>query len=63
MKTLMAKPFWRSKTLWINVIGTLMSIGIILGDYTRAPWLVVIMGILNVINRFFTAQALTFKSN
>ena len=55
------KPFWQSKTFWLNVI----AISILIADYLftnqiiPAEWGVLILGILNIINRFFTSQPVT----
>lgn len=55
------KPFWQSKTFWLNVI----AIAILVGDYLftnqiiPAEWGVLVLGILNIINRFFTSQPLS----
>ena len=53
------KPFWASKTLWVNVIAVIASITVTLGLFDLTPELQatiigVVMGIVNIALRFVT---------
>ena len=58
------KPFWKSKTLWVNVIGLLIAVLQQLGTINWIPQetLVIVLGILNVILRFISNSSLTLTS-
>lgn len=58
-QTVPVKPFWRSKTIWINVIVTIVGIiAVIQSQYPDLAILVTISGILNVVLRSVTASTI-----
>lgn len=65
----MKKPFWASKTLWVNLIVLLAAIfGIFEIDIGLTPTVqtalaTVIMAIVNMILRAITKSAVTVKSD
>lgn len=61
---LMGKPWWRSKTVWANLLavaGVFLSqfAGIDLGAEVQAEILVIIMGVVNLVLRFRTTEPIT----
>lgn len=62
-----SKPFWQSKTFWVNFLTLLVSVlTLIVGNewVKENPAIVSIVGVvitgLNVVLRFLTNQAVTF---
>lgn len=55
------KPWWRSKTIWFNVVTVLLGFIQIVNQHFVIPpeWLAYIMGLGNVILRFITETKLT----
>ena len=55
------KPFWQSKVFWLNAIAILVLIGdyLFTNHIIPAEWGVLVLGILNIILRFLTSQAVT----
>ena len=55
------KPFWQSKTFWVNVIAVLILVAdyLFTNQIIPAEWGVLALGILNIILRFMTSQAVT----
>ena len=54
----MSKPWWQSKTVWLNIIAAIVSIGSALNTVVPQSWLPVIglvVGIANIVLRFFTS--------
>lgn len=55
------KPFWESKTFWLNVI----AIAVLVADYLFTNQIipaeigVLVLGILNIVLRFLTSQPLS----
>lgn len=58
-----SKPFWASKTLWLNIIGIAWVVGAKpLGLPTLSPEIEMgILGALNVILRFITKSEITIS--
>ena len=52
------KPFWRSKTLWTNGLALLGGVGGYLTSGDTATLAVAILGIINLVLRLVTRQAL-----
>ena len=55
------KPFWKSKTLWVNIIaiaGILLynQYGIDLDAETQAAAVTSVLAVINIILRIFTSQ-------
>lgn len=52
------KPFWRSKTIWANVISALVAILLLVSQSPSlmqySEWLLLAQGILNIVLRFVT---------
>ena len=62
------KPFWQSKTMWINGLTVLAMILAFVVDTQMAgglpfeldsAWLVLILGIVNILLRFVTNQPIS----
>lgn len=57
------KPFWESKTFWVNVIAIL----ILVGDYLFTNQIIpvevgaLVLGILNIILRFVSDKTISFS--
>jgi uncharacterized membrane protein len=56
-----SKPFWESKTFWVNLVLALIAILELATDALPLPegsgvWLVFIIGVLNIVLRFVTVQ-------
>lgn len=70
LTTVLAKPWWESKTIWLNVLGVIvLLVGILLdaGDELLLPtqalaWLGVILAAANGLLRFATRQPLASGS-
>lgn len=48
MKTLLT-----SKTFWLNVLGTAVQVAPVLGPMIPQPYGILVLGLLNVLNRYF----------
>ncbi len=63
-----AKPFWTSKTLWINVIALIAALGGIfeidigLTPVVQTAMVTSIMAVVNMILRAITKSAVTVKA-
>ncbi len=59
----MSKPFWQSKTFWINllaIVGALVG-GDAMGAEVQAEVVAVIMGAVNLVLRYMTDTGVTLK--
>lgn len=55
------KKFWESKTFWINVVAILTGIGLTLQDNLATGVPLTGIGIVNIILRSISKQAITWK--
>jgi membrane protein YdbS with pleckstrin-like domain len=62
-----AKPFWKSKTFWFNVLALLLTVASAFGyqDFKPDPWVqdlaTVIIIVVNLILRFVTSTPVRFR--
>lgn len=57
----MAKEFWKSKTIWVNVLVVIAGVAAALADHITAGGVVTLTGLLNIALRAITNQAVSFK--
>lgn len=57
----MSKPIYQSKTFWVNVVGLIILVLQYFGAVNWVPQadLAGLLGVLNIILRFFTTTAVT----
>ena len=58
----MGKPWWQSKTIWVNVLTTIGTVGATLTDALPAAWgakIVAALGLVNVVLRAITSESVT----
>ena len=62
-QTELAKPFWKSSTLWLNAVGiTVIGIQFILDkNILDADFQTLLLAVLNLINRFRTSSPVSMK--
>lgn len=59
-----SKPFWASKTLWVNLVAVIAALsGVFGGDFglddeTQTAVVGAIMGVVNIVLRFMTVAPL-----
>lgn len=53
------KSIFASKTFWLNIVGTAVMVLPHVSGFIPQPWGSVVLGILNVANRFFTSGEVT----
>jgi Mg2+/citrate symporter len=56
------KAFYKSKTLWVNVIMALLAISEFLKENMISPGYVFMFGLINVVLRFITTESIALKS-
>lgn len=57
----MTKAWWKSKTLWFNVIAVAAAVAAYLDSLALGGALAIGIGVVNVILRFVTSTALVVK--
>lgn len=60
----MSKPFWQSRTLWVNVLTLAVTVltslsGTLPPD--AAPWIAVVLSGVNIVLRVLTDKAVTLE--
>ena len=55
------KPFWQSKTLWVNLIAVVGDLMGVYGQTLSGDEKIAILGVINLILRFVTTQPVTLK--
>lgn len=60
-----SKQWWKSKVLWLNLVGLLLAIGDAVSGLNLVPptTLVAVMAVLNAVLRFITSKPLTSTGN
>jgi hypothetical protein len=61
------KPFWASKTLWVNALAVAAAVGTVVGfDLTpelQAEIVVIVMGVVNIVLRFVTKSGVSVSGD
>jgi|TARA_R110000824_G_scaffold282521_3_gene470779 hypothetical protein len=52
------KPFWQSKTVWLNVIAAAVAI---FADYDNPAQIAQALALVNVVLRFFSASGISLS--
>ena len=59
----MGKPFWQSKTIWVNMVAVAAALagtfGIQLDAVFQGQIVALVMGVVNIVLRFVTKEAVT----
>lgn len=50
------KSIFASKTFWLNLLGTAVSLSLEYGNVLPMKYSVPVLAVANIINRFFTSQ-------
>lgn len=59
---MIGKKWWQSKTIWVNVLTTIGTVGATLVDALPAAWgakIVAVLGLVNVVLRAITSEPVT----
>lgn len=61
IKNISSKPFWHSKTMWVNFLTLTLGILEIIRSNTISPNVLVLIAVINLVLRFMTSTPVSLK--